>query len=331
MSLGPGNCAERRIVGILAIVAMILVPISYTPASAQPSAEAVIDHITPKTDQWEEVYVRSPAMGRVVQLDVLIPKDQAPHPTYYLLDGDGGSTEQSTWTAKSDVVSFFADKPVNVVMPVGGVGTFYTDWLQDDPKLGHNMWETFLTRELPPLLDNVLHGNGINAIGGISMGAHAAAALTVRNPLLYRAVASYSGCLISSRYDYGTVRSAVTVKGGNPDNMWGPAGNPEWDAHDPSLHLEQLRGKAIYLSSGTGLPGPSDFTYDPDFSYPVDTFNSIVLETVVHDCTVAFDEKLKANNVAATVRYSDVGTHWWPYWQAALHDSWATLKVGLGL
>ncbi|GAA5091048.1 hypothetical protein GCM10023319_44380 [Nocardia iowensis] len=334
MLLGRSYVAACRYAASLVVaVALALVSVSFAP-TAQAQEQAVIDHITQKTARWEEIYVQSPAMGRVVQLDVLLPTDQtAPHPTLYLLDGDGATDDegQSTWTRKTDIVQFFSDKPVNVVMPVGGPGAFYTDWLRDDPKLGHNMWETFLTRELPPLIDEALHGNGRNAIAGESMGAQAAATLAVRNPSLYQAMASYSGCLISSKLDQATVRSAVTVKGGDPDNMWGPATDPEWAAHDPSLHIDQLRGKQIYISTASGVPGRVDFTYDPTYKYPDDTFDSIVLELLAHDCTVEFDADLRAHDVPATVRYTDFGTHSWPYWQDALHDSWATLKTGLGL
>ncbi|WP_238846823.1 alpha/beta hydrolase [Nocardia arthritidis] len=330
MSLGGRRFAAVRFaVGVLVLLAVAM---CVTPPTAR--AQAVIDHIEPKTDRWEEMYVWSPAMGRTVQLDVLLPADRtAPHPTLYLLDGDGASDDegQSTWTLKTDIVQFFADKPVNVVMPVGGPGTFYTDWIRDDPKLGRVRWETFLTRELPPLVDNALSGNGINAIAGQSMGAQAAATLTVRNPSLYRAMAAYSGCLASDRYDQFTVRAPVRIKGGDPDNMWGTSTNPEWAAHDPSQHVDQLRGKPVYISAATGIPGQHDFTFDPTYKYPDDVFNSVVLELVIHDCTVAFDAVLRAHDIPATVRYTDFGTHAWYYWQNALHDSWPTLKSGLGL
>ncbi|ASF08122.1 alpha/beta hydrolase [Nocardia brasiliensis] len=334
MSLGLSlRAAASRSVGCLvAVLALVLMSLSLTPAPARAQPQAVLDHIEPKSDRWAEVFVRSPAMGRVMQLDVLHPvAGTAPHPTLYLLDGDGATDQeaQSTWTRKSDIVQFFADKTVNVVMSVGGPGSFYTDWLRDDPKLGHNRWETFLTQELPPLLDRLLDGNGRNAIAGESMGAQAAATLAFRHPALYRAMAAYSGCLISDKLDQATVRSAVTIKGGDPDNMWGTRSDPEWAAHDPSKHIEELRGKQIYLSTASGVPGRADFTYDPTADYPEDTFNSIVLESLAHDCTTEFDADLRAHGVPATVRYTDFGTHSWPYWQAALHDSWPILAQGL--
>ncbi len=54
-----------------------------------------------------------------------------------------------SWYNNTDVTNFFADKHVNVVLPVGGKYSMYTDWDADDPVLGRNKWQTFLTRELP--------------------------------------------------------------------------------------------------------------------------------------------------------------------------------------
>ncbi|MFE9574989.1 alpha/beta hydrolase [Nocardia sp. NPDC006044] len=332
MTGSSGSKKARRATWAVAIALAVIAPLVSTPPRA--SAEAVVDHITKRTDRWEEVYVRSPAMGRVVQLDVLLPANQAaPHPTLYLLDGNGSTETQtlSTWTMRTDIVNFFSDKETNVVMPVGGGGTFYTDWLADDRKLGHNRWETFLTQELPPLIDNLLHGNGTNAMAGVSMGAQAATTLTFRHPTLYRALAAYSGCLYSSNLGQATVRTTVADKGGNADNMWGGLANPEWPAHDPTRHTEALRGKPIYLSTGSGVLGPYDLAFDPSYSYPADLTQAIAIEQVVHDCTLVFDTDLRLHNIPATIRYNPLGTHSWPYWQDALHDSWPTLRAGLGI
>lgn len=59
--------------------------------------------------------------------DILHPTGTAPRPTVYLLDGTGASDDhtQSTWTLRTDVTRFFADKNVNEVMPIGGDSSFY--------------------------------------------------------------------------------------------------------------------------------------------------------------------------------------------------------------
>ena len=62
------------------------------------------------------------------------------------------------WLRKGGAAEFFRDKNVNVVLPLAGPGSFYADWQRDDPKLGRYKWETFLTQELPPLIDEEFDG-----------------------------------------------------------------------------------------------------------------------------------------------------------------------------
>ncbi|WP_245671713.1 alpha/beta hydrolase [Nocardia amamiensis] len=322
----------RRLLAVFGIACAAMA--ATVVASPVATAQAQIDHIVKRTDRWLQVFVHSPAMRRIVQVDVLLPVDVAtPHPTLYLLDGNGSdaSAGQSTWTMKTDAVRFFADKPVTVVLPVGGGGTFYTNWLRDDPGLGHNQWETFLAQELPPLIDTQFHGNGANAVAGVSMGGQAALALAFRNPALYRSVAAYSGCLFTSNIGQGYVRGAVAERGGNADNMWGKATDPEWPAHDVSLHTNGLRGKPLFVSTSTGVPGPADGNFDPSFSWPTTLAAAIALEQGANDCTVAFDAQLRVQNIPATVKYYPIGTHSWPYWQAPLHDSWPVLARGIAV
>ncbi|GAA5067644.1 alpha/beta hydrolase [Nocardia callitridis] len=302
------------------------------PPSAQ--AQAQIDHVVKRTDRWLQVFVNSSAMRRIVPVDVLLPADtNTPNPTLYLLDGNGAqeSAGQSTWTLKTDAVEFFADKPVTVVLPVGGGGSFYTNWLRDDPQLGHNQWETFLTRELPPLIDAEFHGNGANAVAGISMGGQAAMTLAFRHPDLYRSVGSYSGCLFTGGIGQAYVRGAVADRGGDADNMWGKATDPQWSAHDVSDHADGLRGKALYMSAALGVPGSTDKTFDAELGWPFNEAAAIAIEKVAHDCTLAFGAKLRLEKIPATVQKYLIGTHSWPYWQRPLHDSWPVLAGGLGL
>ncbi len=59
-------------------------------------------------------------------------------------------------------------------------------------------WQTFLTRELPPIIDAEFSGNGTNSIAAISMTATSVLNLAIAAPGLYRAVGSYSGCAETS-------------------------------------------------------------------------------------------------------------------------------------
>nr|WP_308188433.1 alpha/beta hydrolase family protein [Nocardia australiensis] len=302
----------------------------HAPAEgAGVAALPVITGIEPITDRWLRVFVRSPAMNRIVQVQVLLPADRGrPRSTLYLLDGRGAPERESSWTEHGHAVEFFADKNVNVVLATGGPANLYTDWQRRDPVLGTNKWETFLTRELPPLIDARFDGNGRNAIEGVSMGGEAAMMLTVRNPGLYRAVAAHSGCYtVASGAGQAQARAIVETYGGNPDNMFGPPTDPDWLAHDVMSHAEALRGTAIYLSSGSGIPGEHD---TPDQTDLTDTLTvGGPLEAGAYACAVALADRLARLQIPAAVNLRHTGTHSWPYWADELTRSWPTIAYAL--
>ncbi|NUS43227.1 MAG: esterase family protein, partial [Mycobacteriaceae bacterium] len=278
---------------------------------------------------WASVFVFSPAMGRVMEVHLLHPrgKSKRPRPTYYLLDGVESPESQSNWTRYTDAVPFFADKDVNVVMPAGGRGSYYTDWRRPDPALGTMAWETFLTAELPPLVDRELHGNGSNVIGGLSMGGTASAILAVRHPELYRGIAVFSGCPDAVTPDARfVIRQSVARQGGDPDNMWGPDADPAWLDHDPLISAVALRGKAIYLAVGSGVPGPQDLRAE---GYPRYLGLAMPLESAARVCTEMFQVRLRSLGIPATYSFHSTGTHAWPYWQDDLHESWPMLAAAL--
>ncbi len=273
------------------------------------------------------VFIASPAMGRTVQVQVLHPPGGGSRPSYYLLDGLDPGVGQSTWTNATEAEAFFLGKNVNVVLPVGGKASYFTDWQRDDPVFGRYKWETFLTRELPPIIDAEFGGNGVNAIGGLSMGGHAAYILAARHPELYTAVAGYSACPDTGRAT-GAVQFSILTRGGNPDNMWGPGGSPEWAAHDPALMLDRLRGKTLFLSTGTGLPGPHELELKPQL--PENIVLGGPIEFAVDNCVIAFERQARAAGLPVHVDYSPVGTHSWPYWNDHLQASWPTIGGAIG-
>ncbi|WP_072689221.1 alpha/beta hydrolase [Rhodococcus marinonascens] len=303
---------------------------SPAPLAPQGSGAASIDEIVKLTDTRSAVFVNSPSMGRVIQVQVLHPAGDGSRPSLYLLDGVSAGEEsnfqESTWTQQTDAVQFFADKNVNVVLPVGGTASYYTDWLLPDPALGVNQWETFLANELPPIIDANFNGNGVNAAAGVSMGGMGAANLVTRHPDLYTGLASYSGCLDNTHPSAReSVRGTVVFKGGNPTNMWGPGADPAWSSHDPWANAEALRGKQIYISTGNGLPGPYD--------NGTDLLSTIAiggpLELAAHLCTLTFQDRLAQLDIPATFNYRPNGTHSWPYWQDELRTSWPVLQQAL--
>lgn len=325
--MSPGRSSLRRWV-IRTLTALLL--LGAFPAVAHATPAARFDHVEHITDRWLRVFVDSPAMGSVVEVQVLLPRETSkPRPTVYLLDGRSADDTGSHWTTLGNAVEFFDDKNVNAVLTVGGTASYYTDWQRPDPTLGNYKWETFLTDELPPLIDGVFDGNGNNAIVGPSMGAQAAMMLAVRAPERYRAVAAYSGCY-SAADDFGQaqIRSVVGSFGGDADNMFGPPDDPAWAAHDVLAYADALRGKAIYLSAGSGLPGRHENPANPDLV--PSTVIGGPLEAVTAGCTRVLAGRLADLGIGATVDLQGEGTHSWPYWSDDLVLSWPTIGRALG-
>lgn len=276
-----------------------------------------------------EVY--SPSMERTIPVMVMLPAhDDGPHGVYYLLDGNSGQTDHNNWLdpVKGDAAAFFADKDVYAVFPVGGTGTLYTDWQQDHPKFGTVKWETFLTRELPPVIDSRFDTNGKNAIGGISSGAEGALMLAERNPGLYQAVAGYSGCYSTQGPLGRELTGLVVINGGaTTDMMWGPYGGPDWQAHDIFAHAVGLRGTAVYLSSGNGLPGPHETLDVPQLERRI--IIGGLLEAGSNLCTNQLVPVLRESGVHVVRSAQPVGEHDWPYWRDELARSWPVIAPQL--
>ncbi|MFD4180001.1 alpha/beta hydrolase [Rhodococcus sp. NPDC058514] len=316
-------------------------------AAARPAADGSrltrVEHA--KGSQFD-MYVYSAAMGKDIHLRVIRPADAGvPRPTLYLLNGSGGGEVANTgWPEMSDVFDFFGDKQVNVVIPVGGKYSYYTDWQRDDPILGRNKWATFLTEELPPVVDSALGTTGANAIAGLSMAGTSVLSLAQSAPGLYKGVASYSGCAETSA-GVGQKYVQVVVDaygGGNTANMWGPVGGPDWVANDPYLGAEKLRGVQLYVATGTGLPGEHDVLVNPSgesdpYAYRDPTLLAQqiviggVIEAATNECTRRLKDRLDSLGIPATFDFRPTGTHSWGYWNDDLHDSWPMMADSLGV
>ncbi|WP_280266141.1 alpha/beta hydrolase [Nocardia wallacei] len=313
-------------------------------AAAQPSANGSrLLTAAQGPGRVVDLTVHSAAMGRPLSVEILPAADLSkPAPTLYLLNGVDGGTDTgnwrdgSNWLTKTDVAEFFAGQQVNVVIPIGGAGSFFTDWRADDPVHGRQRWTTFLTRELPPVIDSAFHGSGANAIAGLSMASTSVFQLALAEPGLYRAIGSYSGCVrTSDPMGQVMVDAIVTGRQGNILNMWGPPGDPAWAANDPYLHAAQLRGTTVYVASGNGAPGPLDTLDGPGIhADPVKLIDQLVigglLDAVASRCTQQLRDRLRELDIPATFDLRPNGTHSWGYWEQDLHKSWPVLRAALG-
>lgn len=316
------------------ILLAVLLSLSLTPsvrADEAPSAPRVTSFEQVSDTRWS-MTVYSPSMDREIPLDILRSRSQSPAPTLYLLNGAGGGEDGATWLAQTDAQAFFASENVNVVIPALGRGSYYTDWRSPDPAAGEQKWRTFLTDELPPVIDSALVTTGRNSIAGISMSATSVLDQVVTTPDLYDGVASFSGCARTSTVEgQAAIRGVVALAtGGDATDMWGPWDSPEWVARDPYLRAESLRGKAVYISSGSGLPGPYDTPAAPrpagSPSIPEQIVVGGAIEAAARYCTDAMADRLAALGIPATIHRPPAGTHSWLYWQDELHAAWPLLR-----
>ncbi|MGW4635212.1 alpha/beta hydrolase [Nocardia sp. NPDC004415] len=321
--------------------------LGHAVASAEPAGRtadaAWIVSASPGPGRVVELVVYSVAMGKPVTVTVLPAADPtASAPVLYLLNGvDGGSGPDGdwhtggNWLTRTDIAEFLAGEQVTVVMPVGGAGSYYADWRADDPVLGRQRWATFLTRELPRVIDAGFHGSGANAVAGVSMAGTAAFQLALAAPRLYRAVASYSGCVATSGpQGHAIVNTVVSGQNGDPVNMWGQPGDPLWAANDPFLHADRLRGLALYIASGTGLPGPLDTVDGPGLrGDSMKLLDQLLiggaLDAVTGLCTQQLATRLAELDIPATVDLRPTGTHSWGYWREDFHRSWPLFAAAL--
>ncbi len=316
-------------------------PGTAAPARADPpglpaAPASGIVGITPHGTRELELAVYSAAMGRVIPVRVLPAADSAgPAPVLYLLNGITGGADGGNWFDRTDITEFFRNEQVTVVNPLGGAGSYFTDWRADDPVLGRQRWTTFLTQELPPLIDGRFHGTGAAALAGISMGAASVLQLALAAPGRYRALGSYSGCVrTSDPQGRAIVELVVRSNGGDPQNMWGPPQDHTWAGNDPFLHAEALRGTALFLSAGTGAPGPLDTMDGPGIRHdPAELIDQILvgglLESVAAGCAARLRDRLRELDIPATITLRPDGTHSWGYWQRDLHESWQIFAAAL--
>lgn len=332
-----GRTIVRWIASMLGVLIVLFA--GAAPGSAAPDTDAGESRIVdtaPGPDGFLDVQVYSAAMNTTLSVKVLRAGDPAEAaPTLYLLNGAAGGRDASSWHQKTDIREFFAGEQVNVVIPLGGSGSYFTDWQSDDPVLGRQQWTTFLTRELPPLIDAEFNGTGVNAAAGISMAATSVFQLALAAPGRYAAIGSYSGCIrTSDPMGRVMVRAVVGRWGGDASNMWGRWPSPAWTANDPYLHAEEFRGTTVYVSTGTGLPGPLETLQGPGIAGDIGKLTDQavvggVLEAVTNHCAHMLRDRLNELGIPAVFDLRPNGTHSWGYWEQDLYRSWPLFRDAL--
>ncbi|MDK8797922.1 alpha/beta hydrolase family protein [Corynebacterium sp. MSK044] len=324
--------------------------------NANPAPKAIS---TGETAEWvnevdgnkvQAYWVTSPSMGRDIPVAVIPARNEAGQPvqnapTIYLLNGAGGAEQNNDWLTYADTQKFFADKGVNVVIPMEGAFSYYTDWL-NTPKAqyfrGPQKWETFLTKELPGPIEKQLGADSRRAIVGFSMSGTSALVLPTKIPGFYDAAASFSGCAATSTwapYNFArlTVNRGAGAAGANyqnvtPEQMWGPMGGDYNRWNDALVNADKLRGTALYVSTATGLASENDMmgTLIGKGATPAEASAAAmtlqieggVIEAAINSCNHDLRAKLENLQIPAHYEFRNVGTHSWPDWRKDLENSW---------
>lgn len=286
----------------------------------------------PQLERAEVWTVTSESMQREVRLEVYHAPDGVEQaPIVYYLPGVGGESPSFF----SGVFGFnnpeALARPVTVVAPTDAPSSLYADWNTDDPILGPNMWETFLTDELPGLLDDAesIRHNGHYGTIGLSMGGGPAVHLLNRYPEMFDAAAGISSCYSSTDpIGYQYHRLTAEAVGGDAINMWGPRDSAQWQRHDTKSDPSGLVGKRVYLSAATGFIGSTDLNVFG--SEELILTEGHLLERGAYECTVAFEQTLRDEGVDHRVDYEPFGIHNWPVFGPPLNPAMEYMMPALG-
>ncbi|GFG67850.1 diacylglycerol acyltransferase/mycolyltransferase Ag85B [Mycobacterium kubicae] len=268
----------------------------------------------------EFLQVPSAGMGRNITVE--FQNDGAP--AVYLLDGLRARDDRNGWDIETPAFDEYRGSGISVVMPVGGRSSFYSDWYGSANGATYK-WETFITSELP----SYLAGKGVrttrNAVVGVSMSGLSSLILAAYHPQLFSYAASLSAYLTPSSGNGPTlIRFAMNDEGGfNPEDMWGPAGGPGWQRHDPTVQAGRLAGNGtrLWIYSGNGTPSELG-----QGSIPGTVIEQVVLQSN-NDFRNAYTA---AGGHNATFNLDSNGVHSWGYWNSQLVAMKGDVQSNLG-
>ncbi|MFB8007965.1 alpha/beta hydrolase [Nocardia sp. NPDC056000] len=275
---------------------------------------------------------RTPAGGRE---DLMVPSSMGPikvqvqwakrggSSALYLLDGQAARDDVNAWTFETNALQQFENDDVTLVMPVGGMSSWYQDWTSPSNTNGQKFtykWETFLSKELPDFLANYGVSKTNNAVAGLSMSGSAALMLAAFHRDQFKFAASYSGALNISAPGMREAIRVATLRHGayNIDSM-APPWSPQWLRMDPFVFAQNLRGLPMHISSGSALPGEWDHPASAGAVF--DTGVAMGIEAVTLLNTRSFQARLNSLGIPATWSFPATGTHSWKYWEAELWSS----------
>lgn len=244
--------------------------------------------------------------------------------TVILLDGMRAQYDRSGWAINTNARNL-VNQGVNVVMPVGGPASFYTNWDAPSNFNGQKTryrWACVLNDRLVPALRarGYKGKGGKYAIMGLSSGGNAALTNAAQNRSKYYAAGSLSGYNFLSAPGMRTMLRVamldVAPAPWNIDAMWGPPWSPRWTQNDPAMLINRMHGLKLYIGSGNGFFGR--------YNYPQnigdDLLKGTPLEMLALTQTAAFEASARLQGLNPMSYYAN-GTHAWGYWQDMLWNA----------
>ena len=252
-----------------------------------------------------------------IQTRILRAADGNTSRVAYVLDGMRAPESLNGWEIETDIPAVLAGPEHHVVMPVGGMSSFYADWnaaseffgvpADSGSGTGSGGLDGFAGgpgKELPlpvgdlpdqqPALEALRDRLGFkpyrSGAFGLSMGGSAALTLAACHPDQFSFAGSFSGYLNNSAPGMReAIRAAMLDAGGyNVDSM-APPWSPQWLHMYPFVFAPNLvrNGTRLWIAAAGGLPAGSD---PPSFG----TLNGMWLETLALANTRAFQVRMGA-------------------------------------
>ncbi|OLR91798.1 hypothetical protein BJP25_24780 [Actinokineospora bangkokensis] len=296
-------------------------------ATADDGAKVVKE--TKVADRTYDLEIQSPALKKNGMVRVFLPADWSATatktwPQLWLLHGCCEVKDYQSWDVFTDARSFLADKGVITVMPTDGPAGMYSEWWNMGLSKTAN-WEAFHMKEVLQIVERAYRGGPNRSVAGVSIGGYGALYYGYAYPGTFKSVASYSGIPNTQFVGTAGVIKGILVREGfwNFNDLWGQEilNWGLWAKHNPYANIEKFRGVNLYISSGNGEVGPLD-----PAGKSGDPLDASTLLT-----SRSFTDRLTQLGIPATVDYYGKGTHSWPYWERALHQSWPLLAKGMGI
>lgn len=314
-----------------------------------PKAEIDLDpQVLARLETWahvdgeriRQINAYSPSMERTIPLVWIVPEDTSePRPVVYMLGGADGGQGHENWITRTTTADFYSEQNIHVIMPMLGAFSFYSDWLEEHPDQGgKQMWETFLTHELPGPLEAAIGGDGQRSLIGMSMSGTTALLYATHRPGFYDSVASLSGCGDTNSW-IGRRGVASTLYNGNgtPEMMWGEPNSDYSRYQDAVINAHRLAEQPnLYVYAASGLLSEADFLGPnapaDDAAFQDRSSVGFTIEAGANLCAHRLKQATDSHGID-TVYYdfATTGTHSWDAWSNALKEFWPIQARGFGI